>query len=206
MTPRISIITICYNAAASIERTLRSVAAQTYPHIEYLIIDGASKDATLQLVAELAPQAKVYSEPDKGIYDAMNKGRARATGDYLWYLNAGDALPSADTVAELVAASCASSLPDIIYGDTRLIDSEDRDLGLRRLRPPRELGWRSFERGMLVCHQAFIVRRSLAPGALRRDASPLRPRAHAASPPHLRPAAPALAARSKSLSAAYVVL
>ena len=148
MTPRISIITICYNAAASIERTLRSVAAQTYPHIEYLIIDGASKDATLQLVAELAPQAKVYSEPDKGIYDAMNKGRA---------------LPSADTVAELVAASCASSLPDIIYGDTRLIDSEDRDLGLRRLRPPRELGWRSFERGMLVCHQAFIVRRSLAP-------------------------------------------
>lgn len=163
MTPRISIITICYNAAASIERTLRSVAAQTYPHIEYLIIDGASKDATLQLVAELAPQAKVYSEPDKGIYDAMNKGRARATGDYLWYLNAGDALPSADTVAKLVAASCASSLPDIIYGDTRLIDSEDRDLGLRRLRPPRELGWRSFERGMLVCHQAFIVRRSLAP-------------------------------------------
>ena len=110
MTPRITIITICYNAASCIERTLRSVTAQTYPHIEYLIIDGASKDATLQLVAELAPQAKVYSEPDKGIYDAMNKGRARATGDYLWYLNAGDALPSADTVAELVAASCASSL------------------------------------------------------------------------------------------------
>lgn len=163
MTPRITIITICYNAAASIERTLRSVAAQTYPHIEYLIIDGASKDATLQLVAELAPQAKVYSEPDKGIYDAMNKGRARATGDYLWYLNAGDALPSADTVAELVAASCTSSLPDIIYGDTRLIDSEDRDLGLRRLRPPRELSWQSFERGMLVCHQAFIVKRTLAP-------------------------------------------
>ena len=79
MTPRITIITICYNAASCIERTLRSVAMQTYPHIEYLIIDGASKDATLQLVAELAPQAKVYSEPDKGIYDAMNKGRARSS-------------------------------------------------------------------------------------------------------------------------------
>lgn len=74
MLPRISIITICYNAASTITRTLRSVSAQTYPNIQYLIIDGASKDNTLELVRELAPEAEIYSERDKGIYDAMNKG------------------------------------------------------------------------------------------------------------------------------------
>ena len=98
MQPRISIITICYNAASTITRTLRSVSAQTYPNIQYLIIDGASKDNTLELVRELAPEAEIYSERDKGIYDAMNKGLDRATGDYVWYVNAGDALASPTTV------------------------------------------------------------------------------------------------------------
>lgn len=163
MQPRISIITVCYQAAQTISRTLRSVQEQTYPHIEYLVIDGASKDSTLDLVAELAPRALVFSEPDRGIYDAMNKGLSRATGDYVWYLNAGDALPSPSTVADLVEAACVSQLPDVIYGDTRLIDSEERDLGLRRLRPPHELTWQSFREGMLVCHQAFLAKRSLAP-------------------------------------------
>ena len=74
MQPRISIITICYNAASTITRTLRSVSAQTYPNIQYLIIDGASKDNTLELVRELAPEAEIYSERDKGIYDAMTRG------------------------------------------------------------------------------------------------------------------------------------
>ena len=94
----------------------------------------------------------------------MNKGLKRATGNYVWYINAGDALPSPTTVEELVAdAFAGGQMPDVIYGDTRLIDSEGKELGLRRLRPPHELTWRSFEEGMLVCHQAFIVRRTLAP-------------------------------------------
>ena len=164
MLPRISIITICYNAASTITRTLRSVSAQTYPNIQYLIIDGASKDNTLELVRELAPEAEVYSELDKGIYDAMNKGLDRATGDYVWYVNAGDALASPTTVEDLVRATCTGdSLPDVLYGDTRLIDSEDHDLGLRRLRPPHQLDWRSFRSGMLVCHQAFVAKRSISP-------------------------------------------
>ena len=164
MQPQITIITICYNAATTISRTLRSVTAQTYPHIQYLVIDGASKDNTLELVRDLAPQAEVYSEPDKGIYDAMNKGLDRATGDYVWYVNAGDALASPTTVEELVRATCSgSSLPDVLYGDTRLIDAQDQDLGLRRLRPPHELNWKSFRSGMLVCHQAFVAKRSIAP-------------------------------------------
>lgn len=164
MQPRISIITICYNAASTISRTLRSVSAQTYPNIQYLIIDGASKDNTLELVRELAPEAEVYSERDKGIYDAMNKGLDRATGDYVWYVNAGDALVSPTTVEDLIRATCTGdSLPDVLYGDTRLIDAEGHDLGLRRLRPPHQLDWRSFRSGMLVCHQAFVAKRSISP-------------------------------------------
>ncbi len=164
MQPHITIITICYNAATTISRTLRSVTAQTYPHIQYLVIDGASKDNTLELVHDLAPKAEVYSEPDKGIYDAMNKGLDRATGDYVWYVNAGDALASPTTVEELVRATCSgTSLPDVLYGDTRLIDAQDQDLGLRRLRPPHQLNWKSFRSGMLVCHQAFVAKRILAP-------------------------------------------
>ena len=164
MQPRISIITICYNAASTITRTLRSVSAQTYPNIQYLIIDGASKDNTLELVRELAPEAEIYSERDKGIYDAMNKGLDRATGDYVWYVNAGDALASPTTVEDLVRATCTGdNLPDVLYGDTRLIDAEGHDLGLRRLRPPHQLDWRSFRSGMLVCHQAFVAKRSISP-------------------------------------------
>ena len=162
--PRISIITICYNASHTISRTLRSIQAQTYNDLEYLVIDGASRDNTLDLVRTLAPRALVHSERDQGIYDAMNKGLSHATGDYIWFINAGDALPSPTTVEEIVGEACLNGVrPDIIYGDTRLIDSEGRDLGLRRLRPPLSLTWESFRDGMLVCHQAFIVRRAIAP-------------------------------------------
>ena len=162
--PRISIITICYNASHTISRTLRSIQAQTYNDLEHLVIDGASRDNTLDLVRTLAPRALVHSERDQGIYDAMNKGLSHATGDYIWFINAGDALPSPTTVEEIVGEACLNGArPDIIYGDTRLIDSEGRDLGLRRLRPPHSLTWESFRYGMLVCHQAFIVRRAIAP-------------------------------------------
>ena len=94
----------------------------------------------------------------------MNKGLDRATGDYVWYVNAGDALPSPTTVEDLIRATCTGdSLPDVLYGDTRLIDAEDHDLGLRRLRPPHQLDWRSFRSGMLVCHQAFVAKRNISP-------------------------------------------
>lgn len=163
--PTISIITVCYNAAKSIERTLRSVAQQSYPAIEYIVVDGASTDSTLELVHTYMPTAHIYSAPDKGIYDAMNKGIKYATGDYVWFLNAGDALPHNKVVELLVAEACGEyhTWPDVIYGDTWLIDAEDRIIGPRRLRPPKELNWRSFRRGMLVCHQSFIAKRELAP-------------------------------------------
>ena len=171
---RISIVTITYNAAHSLQRTLDSVACQTYPHVEHLIIDGASTDDTVAIArhyqAESRHEVTVSSEPDKGLYDAMNKGLRRATGDYILFLNAGDALHGADTLETVVkcavgedsVAEDAATKPAVIYGDTAITDAQGRFLHLRRLRPPKVLTWRSFRQGMLVCHQAFYARLDIA--------------------------------------------
>ncbi|MDE7335367.1 MAG: glycosyltransferase [Muribaculaceae bacterium] len=161
--PLISIITITYNAASTLPPTLRSVEAQTFWDFEYLVIDGASKDSTVEL-ARACPVAKVYSEPDRGLYDAMNKGLHRAQGRYIIFLNAGDSFSSPDTLqtyADAIAAA-APVEPGIVYGQTRLVDPERRYIGERHLRAPEKLTFRSFLNGMEVCHQAMLVRRDLA--------------------------------------------
>ena len=90
-TPKFSVITVCYNAEATIEDTIQSVISQTYHHVEYIIVDGASKDRTMDIVNRYREHiAIIVSERDKGLYDAMNKGIGLATGDYLCFLNAGD--------------------------------------------------------------------------------------------------------------------
>ena len=166
---RITIITVTYQAAAVLQRTLDSVSRQTCQDIEHLIIDGASKDDTVKMAK--AYQEKVpypviiQSEPDHGLYDAMNKGLHKATGDYLVFLNAGDTLHADDTLSTLNSqlSTLNSQLsPAVIYGDTAIVDSEGKFLHLRRLRPPKQLTWRSFKHGMLVCHQAFYVRTDIA--------------------------------------------
>ena len=196
---RISIVTITFNAARSLQRTLDSVRRQTYPHIEHLIVDGASKDDTVRIAEQYKATSPheviIQSEPDKGLYDAMNKGLQKATGDYVVYLNAGDSLYAEDTIEKVVNAasphpssitphpssitphpssitphtsdvihhpSSISQLPAVVYGDTATTDSEGRFLHLRRHRPPKKLTWRSFKKGMLVCHQAFYARLDIA--------------------------------------------
>ena len=162
--PLFSIITICYNAEATLEKTIQSVLAQTYPNVEYIVVDGASKDNTLAIINRYRPQlSKVVSEPDKGLYDAMNKGIGLATGDYLCFLNAGDTFFSASTLQEMVATLPADKQPDVIYGETALVDAEGQFVRMRRLQAPEVLTWRSFRQGMLVCHQAFFARRELVP-------------------------------------------
>jgi glycosyltransferase involved in cell wall biosynthesis len=169
MKPKITIVTITYNAAEVLQPTLDSILSQSYPLVEHLIIDGASTDTTLVMVddyrqesLDVAPSHEVIvsSEPDRGIYDAMNKGLQRATGDYLVFLNAGDTLPATDTL-ELVADKAADDVA-VIYGDTDIIDSEGRFLQHRRHSAPEHLTWRSFRQGMLVCHQAFYARTDVA--------------------------------------------
>ena len=162
---RISVITITYNAARTLQRTLDSVLSQTYPHVEHLIIDGASKDDTLRIAEQYQAASPheviIQSEPDKGLYDAMNKGLQRATGDYVVFLNAGDSFYAPDTLA-CVVKTVGSQSPAVVYGDTAITDAEGRFLHLRRHRPPQTLTWRSFKQGMLVCHQAFYARLDIA--------------------------------------------
>lgn len=160
--PKFSIITVTYNAGAVLEDTIQSVITQTYKNVEYIIVDGGSKDRTLQIVEQYKEHIHtVISETDKGLYDAMNKGIKLATGDYLCFLNAGDELHEDDTLQLMVHSITESTLPDVLYGDTAIVDEEGHFLYMRRLTPPENLNWRSFKEGMLVCHQAFFARRDL---------------------------------------------
>ncbi|NDV63730.1 glycosyltransferase family 2 protein [Bacteroides sp. 224] len=162
-TPTFSIITVTYNAEKVLEATIQSVTSQTYPHIEYIIVDGASKDGTKEIIQRFDSRIdKWISEPDKGIYDAMNKGIVLATGDYLCFLNAGDSLRETDTLQNVVDSIRENELPDVIYGETALVDVNRNFLRMRRLSAPEALTWKSFKQGMLVCHQAFFAKRSLA--------------------------------------------
>lgn len=163
---KITIITVTYNAASVLQRTLDSVSRQTHQDIEHLIIDGASKDGTVAMAeaykSKSPYQVVIQSEPDRGLYDAMNKGLRMATGDYLVFLNAGDTLHADDTLEVVHGEGLRVKDCVVIYGDTAIVDAEGQFRHLRRLRPPKELSWRSFRQGMLVCHQAFYVRTDIA--------------------------------------------
>lgn len=163
LTPKFSVITVAYNAEAVLEDTIQSVISQTYRHVEYIIVDGASKDKTLSITDRYKNHiAQVVSEPDKGLYDAMNKGIRLATGDYLCFLNAGDSFHEDDTLQQMVHTLTGSELPDVLYGETALVDKEGHFVRMRRLSAPETLTWKSFKQGMLVCHQAFFAKRALA--------------------------------------------
>lgn len=169
---KFTIITCTYQAENEVERTLRSVLEQIYKDVEHLIVDGASTDATLQLAQAYVTESQaqnnehqvmVTSEPDKGLYDAMNKGLKHATGDYVLFLNAGDTFPSESTLTQVAAcAEGTNVLPGVLYGDTDIVDNEGRFVRHRRLSPPKKLSWKSFMQGMVVCHQAFYARTDLA--------------------------------------------
>ena len=161
--PKFSIITVTFNAEKVLEDTIQSVVFQTYRNIEYIIVDGGSTDNTLEIANKYQDRiSKIISEPDKGLYDAMNKGIRFATGDYLCFLNAGDELHENETLQQIVHSLKDKELPDVIYGETAIVDENGHFLHMRRLSAPEQLNWKSFKQGMLVCHQAFFPRRELA--------------------------------------------
>lgn len=165
MKPLFSIITVTYNAAGTVERTLHSVASQACTLYEHIIVDGASRDETLAIVAA-APEPerlRIISEPDRGLYDAMNKGLGMARGDYLIFLNAGDKFHSPETLQLIADKIMTADYPGIVYGQTELVDDKGVYVGPRHLTAPATLTYRDFARGMLVCHQAFVVLRRIAP-------------------------------------------
>lgn len=157
--PKLSVITIVFNNAADIERTMLSVLGQTYSNIEYIIIDGLSKDGTLDIIKRYQDKiSKLISEKDEGIYDAMNKGLAAVTGDYVLFMNSGDEFYANDTVVKVFATTEDA---DIYYGETEMINEKGESLGRRRHKAPEHFTWRSFEYGMSISHQAIYVKRSI---------------------------------------------
>ena len=177
--PKFTVVTVTYNAEKTLERTIQSVAAQTYRNIEHLIVDGLSTDGTLSLIQEYAEENSVQSNPhdiklirevDNGLYDAMNKAIDNASGDYLVFLNAGDTFHSAVTIERVVDDVLSldrsdgeqAMWPAVLYGETDLVDNEGNFLRHRRLQTPGQLKWTSFKSGMLVCHQSFYVLSELA--------------------------------------------
>ena len=165
LKPKFSIITITFNAAQVIEPTLKSVREQSYTNYEYLLIDGGSTDDTVaRAKASGIEFAHIVSERDNGLYDAMNKGIVLATGDYLCFLNAGDAFYAPDTLQTIANAAIANdTLPCVLYGETAEVDDDRNFVRMRRLKAPERLTWKSFRSGMLVCHQAFYARRDIVP-------------------------------------------
>ena len=171
-----SIVTITYNADNVLGKTVDSVFSQTYPHVEHVIIDGASTDDTLQVAQDYMQRSyaasngheiRIVSEPDNGLYDAMNKGLRQVSGDYVLFLNAGDFFPDSEVLSNIarnvgLEGVSREKLPVVLYGNTDIVDNDGRVLRHRRLQPPANLSWRSFRHGMLVCHQAFYARLDIA--------------------------------------------
>lgn len=147
--PRITIITVCYNAAEFIERTLRSVAVQDYPDKEYIVVDGGSTDPTMEIVGRYSSAiSRVVSEKDKGIYDAMNKGVGLATGEWCIFMNAGDTFASDDVLGRVFFQPRDA---DVIYGDVIKKDAGGTAF-VKKAEPPHN-GHR-----MYFCHQSAFTR------------------------------------------------
>lgn len=162
MNPLFSIITVTYNAASTLPATLRSVGEQTCKLYEYLVIDGDSKDGTADLAnASGINNLTVVCEPDRGLYDAMNKGLGLAKGDYVIFLNAGDSFHSPNVLQLIADTIMENDYPGIVYGQTQIVNADRKRIGDRHLTAPAILTLDSFKEGMVVCHQAFIVLRKL---------------------------------------------
>lgn len=157
---KISIITVCYNSAETIAATLRSVRTQTYPYIEHVVIDGGSGDATLEVLAREGQHvAKVVSEPDQGIYDAMNKGLALITGEVVGFLNSDDVLAHPGVLARVMEAM-SDPMVDACHGDLVYVARHDTNQLVRYWRSnPYRPGL--FERGWVPAHPSFYARTAL---------------------------------------------
>lgn len=148
--PIISVVTICYNAEEYIEATVKSVLQQTYSNIEYIVVDGNSKDNTLIIVNQYKEKIKkIISEPDKGIYDAMNKGIDLCSGDWCLFLNSGDYFYAKDTIQK--AVELFNDNADVIYGDTEYRFDYGNDV-----LKPKEL--EKVMDGAFCCHQSTFFK------------------------------------------------
>lgn len=157
---KISVITVCYNSAATLKDTLESVLLQTYPDVEYIVVDGASNDGTVKLIEHYAPRfsgrLRWISEPDKGIYDAMNKGIRMATGDVIGFLNADDYYCNANVLYHIAAAFAAYPKTDAVHADLNYVNTAGRVV---RCWVGHDYSPGAFQRGWMPAHPTFYCKR-----------------------------------------------
>jgi glycosyltransferase involved in cell wall biosynthesis len=160
MTLKVSIITVCLNSAATIRDTIESIVAQDYPAIEYLVLDGGSTDGTLDIVRSYGDCiARLVSEPDRGMYDSMNKGLELASGDIVGFLHSDDMLATPTTISRVVRAMEQTGA-ECVYGDIEMVSTSDPQRVVRRWRSrPHSAG--SLPRGWYPPHVTLYVRRSV---------------------------------------------
>ena len=157
---KISVITVCYNSEGYIEDAVKSVICQRYKDVEYIIVDGASCDNTLSIIDKYKDHIDLLiSEPDKGIYDAMNKGIEAATGDYIAFLNSDDFYTSDDALSQ-VAKSLKKSKTDCIFGNINYVRTEEPSMIVRKWRTGEFVDG-GFQLGWHPAHPTFIVKRDV---------------------------------------------
>jgi glycosyltransferase involved in cell wall biosynthesis len=155
---KISIITVTYNSAATLKDTLRSVQEQDHPDIEHILVDGASRDATVDIIKSYPHVAKWVSEKDSGLYDAINKGINMATGDVVGILNSDDFFPQTDVIS-LIAKTFEEKKCDAVYGDIAFVRPERLDK-IIRLYSSRKFTPKRFAYGYMPAHPSFYVRKA----------------------------------------------
>lgn len=149
---KMSIVTVVFNGENYLERTIKSIVNQTYKNVEYIIIDGNSKDGTLAIIDKYKENISYWiSEPDKGIYDAMNKSLDLITGDFVWFINAGDEIHDNKTIENIFYDY---KNYDAFYGKTQIIRENGSYASITKT--PSNLSWKSFVKGMVVSHQSII--------------------------------------------------
>jgi glycosyltransferase len=157
---KVTLITACYNSEKTIAETIRSANGQDYPHIEHIFIDGASKDRTVEIIRESSTRAPIIlSEPDKGIYDALNKGLKMATGDIIGLLHSNDLLANPNAISKLVE-SFEATASDIVFGNTLCFSEHDPEKIVRRVRVGA-FSKSKFETGWFPSHPTIYVKRDV---------------------------------------------
>lgn len=157
----LSVITVTYNSATTIRDTIESVLSQSYPHVEYIIVDGGSSDATVSIVQEYGERITTFiSEPDHGIYDAMNKGIALATGEVIGLLNADDVYAHREVLARIAEAFAAEPMLQATHGDLNYVSHTDLSR-IVRFWSCGEHKPRAFFRGWHPAHPTLYVRREV---------------------------------------------
>ena len=181
MKPLLTIITITYNAGKFLKNTIENIVNQSNKDFEYLIIDGGSKDKTTEIIRQyknsfyssfeeaqkretkLCPEICWISEPDNGLYDAMNKGLHLANGQFVWFINAGDKIYDINTMQTVIDTIRQNPSCDVVYGQSIIIDENENIRGERHKIAPKILNKKDLLNGLVVCHQSIIVRKTIAP-------------------------------------------